>query len=30
MHPEVKQASPGSCPKCGMTLVKRSHERRKP
>ena len=22
MHPEVKQASPGSCPKCGMTLVK--------
>ena len=21
MHPEVKQASPGSCPKCGMQLV---------
>ncbi len=21
MHPEVRQTSPGSCPKCGMTLV---------
>src|SRR3974390_1257768 len=20
MHPEVRQASPGNCPKCGMTL----------
>ena len=20
-HPEVVQSSPGSCPKCGMTLV---------
>lgn len=30
MHPEVKQASPGSCPKCGMTLVKRKDERRQP
>ena len=30
MHPEVKQASPGSCPRCGMTLVKRRDERRKP
>ena len=30
MHPEVKQASPGSCPKCGMTLVKRKNERRQP
>lgn len=20
MHPEVRQPSPGSCPKCGMTL----------
>ena len=23
MHPEVKQATPGTCPKCGMTLVRR-------
>lgn len=30
MHPEVKQASPGSCPKCGMTLVKRKDERPQP
>ena len=21
MHPEVRQSSPGRCPKCGMTLV---------
>jgi Cu+-exporting ATPase len=21
MHPEVKSDKPGSCPKCGMTLV---------
>lgn len=21
MHPEVKSATPGKCPKCGMTLV---------
>ena len=21
MHPEVKSATPGSCPKCGMALV---------
>src|SRR5256885_13385310 len=21
MHPEIQQAGPGSCPKCGMTLV---------
>lgn len=21
MHPEVRQPSPGACPKCGMTLV---------
>ena len=21
MHPEVRQSSPGACPKCGMTLV---------
>lgn len=24
MHPEVQRASPGKCPKCGMTLVKRT------
>jgi len=30
MHPEVKQASPGSCSKCGMTLVKRQDERPQP
>lgn len=23
MHPEVKRASPGPCPKCGMPLVRR-------
>ena len=23
MHPEVQQATPGDCPKCGMTLVKK-------
>lgn len=23
MHPEVTSATPGSCPKCGMTLVKK-------
>jgi hypothetical protein len=21
MHPEVRSATPGNCPKCGMTLV---------
>ena len=21
MHPEIRQNGPGSCPKCGMTLV---------
>jgi len=21
MHPEIVQIGPGSCPKCGMTLV---------
>jgi Cu+-exporting ATPase len=30
MHPEVKQASPGSCPKCGMTLVRRMDEKEQP
>lgn len=24
MHPEVQQASPGKCPKCGMTLIKKT------
>jgi uncharacterized protein involved in copper resistance len=24
MHPEVKRSAPGNCPKCGMTLVKKS------
>ena len=23
MHPEVTSATPGSCPKCGMSLVKK-------
>ncbi|NOU31325.1 MAG: hypothetical protein HOO96_25795, partial [Polyangiaceae bacterium] len=23
MHPEVQKDSPGSCPKCGMNLVKK-------
>ncbi|MEO6952662.1 MAG: heavy metal-binding domain-containing protein [Polyangia bacterium] len=23
MHPEVQSAHPGSCPKCGMTLVRK-------
>ncbi|MEA2491223.1 MAG: hypothetical protein QOH21_3015 [Acidobacteriota bacterium] len=23
MHPEVTSATPGTCPKCGMTLVKK-------
>ena len=30
MHPEVRQASPGSCPKCGMTLVRRSAAKGQP
>ncbi len=30
VHPEVKQASPGSCPKCGMPLVKRKDGRQRP
>jgi uncharacterized protein involved in copper resistance len=25
MHPEVTSATPGTCPKCGMTLVKKEH-----
>ncbi len=30
MHSEVKQASPGSCPKCGMELIERKYERPEP
>ena len=30
MHPELKQASPGSCPKCGRQLVRRKDARRQP
>lgn len=30
MHPEVRQASPGSCPKCGMTLVRRTDAKERP
>jgi Cu+-exporting ATPase len=30
MHPEVKQASPGSCPKCGMTLVRHTDAKERP
>jgi len=30
MHPEVKQASPGACPRCGMRLVKREDAGRQP
>lgn len=26
MHPEVQQAAPGRCPKCGMTLERTSEE----
>src|SRR5688500_700316 len=26
MHPEVTSASPGTCPKCGMTLVKKDRK----
>ena len=24
MHPEIHEAKPGECPKCGMALVKRN------
>lgn len=30
MHPEVKQAAPGTCPKCGMKLAKRNDARPQP
>ncbi len=23
MHPEIQNSSPGSCPKCGMALIKK-------
>jgi hypothetical protein len=26
MHPEVRQPSPGNCPKCGMTLEPASNQ----
>jgi hypothetical protein len=29
MHPEVKSAKPGKCPKCGMTLVKAAPKKEK-
>ena len=24
MHPEIREAKPGNCPICGMTLIKKS------
>ena len=30
MHPEVKRASPGSCPICGMQLVQGKDRRQRP
>lgn len=30
MHPEVKEESPGSCPKCGMRLVKKAARETRP
>jgi hypothetical protein len=27
MHPEVTSDTPGTCPKCGMTLAKRTSEK---
>jgi heavy metal-binding protein len=30
IHPEVKETSPGFCPRCGMLIVKRKDEGRQP
>jgi rRNA maturation endonuclease Nob1 len=30
MHPEVVMDKPGKCPKCGMTLVKKTDTKKKP
>jgi hypothetical protein len=30
MHPEVLSNKPGKCPKCGMTLVKKTTAKAKP
>jgi len=30
MHPEVVTDKPGKCPKCGMTLVKKTDTKKKP
>ncbi|KIO78896.1 hypothetical protein TH53_00880 [Pedobacter lusitanus] len=30
MHPEVISNKPGKCPKCGMTLVKKTKAKSKP
>jgi len=30
MHPEVTSNKPGKCPKCGMTLVKKTDAKKKP
>jgi len=30
MHPEVISNKPGKCPKCGMTLIKKTDAKKKP